>query len=267
MRAFVSHFIGFCLMVLGLAAAPTPTSFQLKLTGSPVFGTGKTVVVRDAALFIDSTNFDGKSGMVRLQKAMTAIYLVISTREIGSEFTGTFEKKAFLQRNVTPLPKLPDLSAPDDFVIIIGFNDAFDPKIRRVSMLLEDLWPQTVPGAAAASPAVETYGTRVESIHLHTVDAAVRTPSSPGKAFGNNAPFFRSGLVVHAFNPRGREAHFQSQRDRPPFADAPVVLRREDDRWTAEVALTAKELSIHGRVPVRLREPVSRTINEYAGRK
>src|SRR5688572_3062705 len=120
------------LCTTSLFAADPPT-IHLTLAGSPAFGSGAQAPVADAALFVDSTNFDGKSGMVRLQKGLTAVRLVVSSRSFGCETTGTFEKKPFLQRNVTPLPELPHLMEPSDYVVAIATIDVFDPRRQSTS--------------------------------------------------------------------------------------------------------------------------------------
>lgn len=246
------------------------TTLHLKLAGSAGFGAGADVPVGDAVLFLDSTNFDGKSGVVRLQKGMTVAWLVITSRAISGTTEGTFEKKSFLQRNVTPLPKLPALTAPEDYTVVIGVSDIFDPRRQATSTLQQAMARQPITKLTSMAPwisAVEIPSVIIETIHLHVVDAVVHAPSLPGKFLSNHAPAFRSGGTVIAYGPGVSELHLQCFQKRAPFDSAPVVLRREGKDWTATLDLKSKEIAIRGTVPVRLMPPVARTINEYADRK
>lgn len=257
------------LSVSTVIAEDAGTTLHLKLAGSAGFGAGADVPVGDAVLFLDSTNFDGKSGFVRLQKGMTAAWLVISSREIRGETTGAFEKKPFLQHNVTPMPKLPELSVPEDYVVLIGVLDVYDPRRQETSTLQQAMAGQPITKLTSMAPWVSSVSIPsviVDSIQFHIVDAVAHTPSAPGKEYSNHAPAFRNGGTVIVYGPDQRSLHLQCKREQPPFDPAPVVLRREGDHWTATLDLKSKEITLRGSVPVRLIPPVARTINEYAGK-
>ncbi len=251
------------------AAEPT---IQLTLAGSPNFGAGSTVPVADAALFVDSTNFDGKSGMVRLQKGLTAVYLVVSSRAAGCETSGTFEKKAFLQQNRTPSPKAPQLSDPSDYVLVIGTIDIFNPRKQSMSTFDQALAQTPITRLTSMAPWVrsaEVPSVVMSEIHMHRVAAAAHTPSMPNKAYTNNPSAFLMGgtVIEYAAGTSTGSLHLQETNDELPFTPSMVVLRREGNQWTAAVDIKAKEMRVAGTFPIRVCEPVSRVINEYEGKK
>ena len=242
---------------------------HLKLAGAGGFDRGADVPVKDAVLFLDSTNFDGKSGYVRLQKGMTVAYLVISSREISGETKGAFEKKPFLQGNVTPLPKLPELTAPDDYTVTIRTFDFYDPRKQTTSTLQQMVAGTPITKLTSMAPWVSSVGVPsvvVDSLHLHVVNMDASTPAQPGKIYDNGTQMFQSDRTVVVFGPDRRELHLQCRQTKLPIDPAPIVVRREGTGWFATIDLKSKEITVKGTCPVRLATPVERIINEYAGK-
>ena len=259
------------LSASSLSAADLPT-IQLTLGGSPTFGSGTQAPVADAALFVDSTNFDGKSGMVRLQKGLTAVRLVVSSRAIGCETTGAFEKTPFLRGNITPMPAMPQLSDPSDYVLVIGTIDIFNPRKQATSTFDQALAQTPITKLTSMAPWVrsaEVPSIVANEIHMHRVDAAARTPSMPNKIYTNHPSMFLMGgtILEYTAGTSAGALHLQETNDKPPFTPAMVILRREGDQWTATVDIRAKEMRVAGSFPIRVCEPVSRVINEYEGKK
>jgi hypothetical protein len=259
---------------LALAAAataqlPQDRPLHLKLAGAGRFDTGAEVPVADAVLFLDSTNFDGKSGFVRLQKGMTVAYLVISSRAISGETAGVFEKKPFLQANLTPLPKLPALAAPDDYTVTIRTFDFYDPRKQATSTLQQAMAGTPITKLTSMAPWISSVvvpSVVVDSLHLHIVNFNASTPSRPGKIHDNGTQMFMPDRTAIVHGAGVGELHLQCRQTELPIDPAPVVLRRESKGWIATLDLKSKEISIRGTFPVRLATPVERTINEYAGK-
>jgi len=252
-----------------VAGNPGSSALHLKLAGADGFDRGTDVPVADAVLFLDSTNFDGKSGFVRLQKGMTVAYLVISSREISGETKGAFEKKPFLQANLTPLPKLPELTAPGDYTVTIRTFDFYDPRKQSTSTLQQAVAGTPITKLTSMAPWVSSVpvpAVVVDSLHLHVVNMDASTPAQPGKIHDNGAQLFVPDRTVIAFVSEARELHLQCKQTRLPIDPAPVVLRREGSGWTVSIDFKAKGMVVRGAFPVRLATPVDRTINEYAGK-
>jgi len=270
-------FAGRLTLLLALAGGtgPLPAAeiatgrLHLKLTGAAGFGTGAEMPVKDAVLFLDSTNFDGKSGFVRLQKGMTVAYLVISSRKISGATKGTFEKKAFLQTNLTPLPELPELAAPDDYVVVIGTFDFYDPRKQATSTLQQAMAGTPITKLTSMAPWVSSVSVPsvvVDSIHLHLSNCSARISAQPEKIYHNGSQFFMPDRTVVALGPEMRALHLQCRQREPPINPAPIVLQRHGAGWIATLDLKSKEITVQGTVPVRPVPPVERTINEYAGK-
>lgn len=252
-----------------IAERPDSPVLHLKLAGAGAFDRGVDVPVKDAVLFLDSTNFDGKSGFVRLQKGMTVAHLVVSSREISGETKGTFEKKPFLQANLTPLPKLPELTAPSDYTVTIRTFDFYDPRKQSTSTLQQAVAGTPITKLTSMAPWVSSVGVPsvvVDSLHLHVVNMDASTPAQPKKIYDNGTQLFMPDRTVIAFVPGARELHLQCKQTRLPIDLAPVVLRREGSGWIASIDYKIKDIVVRGTFPVRLATPVDRTINEYAGK-
>ncbi len=252
-----------------VAGTPESPSLHVRLAGAGGFDHGTDVPVKDAVLFLDSTNFDGKSGFVRLQKGMTVAYLVISSREISGETRGTFEKKPFLQANLTPLPKLPELIAPSDYTVTIRIFDFYDPRKQSTSTLQQAVAGQPITKLTSMAPWLSSVGVPsvvVDSLHLHVVNMDASTPAQPNKIYDNGTQLFMPDRTAIAFASRARELHLQCKQSRLPIDPAPIVLRREGSGWTASIDYKIKDIVVRGTFPVRLATPVERTINEYAGK-
>jgi hypothetical protein len=253
-----------------VAGNPGSSALHLKLAGAGEFDRGTDVPVKDAVLFLDSTNFDGKSGFVRLQKGMTVAYLVISSREISGETKGTFEKKPFLQANLTPLPKLPELIAPSDYTVTIRTFDFYDPRKQSTSTLQQAVAGTPITKLTSMAPWVSSLPAKsvaVDSLHLHVVNMDASTPAQPKKIYDNGTQLFMPDRTAIVDSPGSRELHLQCKQTRLPIDPAPVVLRREGSGWIASIDYKSKEIVVRGTFPVRLATPVERTINEYAGKK
>ncbi|HVT44302.1 MAG TPA: hypothetical protein VMT00_07920 [Thermoanaerobaculia bacterium] len=257
-------------VVWSSVAFAAPSSVHMKLAGSPTFGEGADIPVADAALFIDTTNFDGKSGFVRLQKGLTVVHLVLSSREFGCEATGEFEKKAFLQRNVVPHPRLPELSSERDYLIAVEAIDSFNPRKQSISTLLQALTATPITKLTSMAPwvgSVAVPSATPDSIHLHMARAEAITAADKGKVYTSTSLHFSNGGTVIAISPEHTALHLQTKRDRPPFDAAPVVLERHGESWAATIDIRSKEITVRGTLPIRMCAPVNRTIDEYAGGK
>ena len=267
MRAFVCALVVCCSSI---AFAAEPQTVKLRLKGSAAFGAGKDVAVESAVLFVDTTRFDGKSGMVRLQKGLTVVYLVLSSREVGCVPSGEFDKKAFLQRNVIPVPTLPELTDEGDYVIGIEAIEAFDPKKTSTSTLLQAITATPITKLTSMAPwvgPVSVPSAVVDSIHLHIARAEAITHADNEKVFASASRFFSRAGTVILLSPGHTELHHQTNRKEPPFDQAQVVLHRDGDSWNATLGIESREMSLQGTVPLLLCEPVERTIDEYADRK
>lgn len=242
---------------------------HLRLAGAGGFDRGTEVPVKDAVLFLDSTNFDGKSGFVRLQKGMTVAYLVISSREISGETKGAFEKKSFLQANLTPVPKLPGLTASDDYTVTLRTFDFYDPRKQSRSTLQQAVAGTPITKLTSMAPWVSSLPAKsvaVDSLHLHVVNMDANTPAQPKKIYDNGTQLFMPDRTAIVDSPETRELHLQCRQTRLPFDPAPVMLRREGSGWIATIDYKIKEIVVRGTFPVRVATPVERTINEYAGK-
>lgn len=266
MRAIVFAIVVCCSSI---AFAAEPQTVKLRLKGSAEFGAGLGVVVQNAVLFVDTTRFDGKSGMVRLQKGLTVIHLVLSSREAGCVPSGEFDKKAFLQRNVIPIPTLPDLTAKGDYVIAVEALESFDPKKTSTSTLLQAITSTPITKLTSMAPwvgPVSVPSVVVDSIHLHVARAEAITHADKEKIFASASRFFSRAGTVISIAPGHTALHHQTNRSEPPFDQAQVVLQRDGDSWNATLDIESKEMSLQGTVPVLLCEPVDRTINEYGSK-
>ena len=262
-----------------LAQTPPPGTseggapLRLRLAGSPVYGSGAEAKATTAVLFLDTTSIDGKSGLVRLHKGLTVAHLVVSSREMTCERVGEFDKKAFLQRNLIPLPKLPDLSTADDYVVTIGVLGGFDPREHKTSILygaltglnapIEDLLALVFAGRSTVAPPPS--GTRGLSIHLHTTTATVHTVSRHDKPYVMNAPAPRTSAAAFAISDGA--VHILPPQERPPFDPAAVMLSGDGEAMSATFDIRWKDMDLIGHVPVRLCTPVERTIDEYPNKK
>lgn len=267
MRTIVFAIVACCSSI---AFAAEPQTVKLRLKGSAAFGAVTDVAVQNAVLFVDTTRFDGKSGMVRLQKGLTVVHLVLSSREAGCVPSGEFDKKAFLQHNVIPVPALPELPDDGDYVIGIEAIESFDPKKTSTSTLLQAITATPITKLTSMAPwvgPVSVPSVVVDSIHLHVARAEAITHADREKIFASASRFFSRAGTVISISPGHTALHHQTNRDEPPFDQAQVVLQRDGDSWNATLGIESKEMSVQGTVRVRLCEPVDRTIDEYGSRK
>ena len=100
-----------------LVKSQTGNQVKLQINGSQAYATENVAPLKSALLMLDTINFDGKSGLVRLQKGQTTMYLVLSNLDVPCDMKDVYDRKRFLQGNAPRLlPNLPTTAKDEDFV-------------------------------------------------------------------------------------------------------------------------------------------------------
>jgi hypothetical protein len=238
---------------------------KLHVPGSQEYGSPKDAPAPAAVLLLDSISFDGKSGMVKLPKGMTTMYLVVSNQPVTCEMHDTYDKKTFLRGNQPGLsPKLPLPKGEQDYVAVFMYQHFYNPRKVAQPPLAEALAGRFVakdfsilmggkvrfsgaekpPAEQGAVDQIEFSAAVVELLHTKFGDK----PPSTRQDFGK-------GDWVYEFGAPGSILHLNVTRDRPPFDRSILSLQRKDDTWMAEFDLAEKAYSLQGRLPVQMCAP------------
>ncbi len=253
---------------LGQAEIPGPSgpSVRLSVTGSKAYATAVDVPVKPALLFTDTVNFYGKSGVVKLAKGQTTLYLVLSNMEAKCETVDTYDRKAFLQMNAPSLvPKLPKPVADEDFVALFLVQLNFDPRKVQHPPLMGALdghlyWKdleQVIPGAWHPKP--KDFGAELTPPESIRFVGGIFTMEHPSSGDRKSRVYHKDyhtgtwayGVCLNEQETLAKPSLFLDITRKDMLCErAMVTLTRTAAGFVAGIDVPAKGFTINGNVPI-----------------
>jgi hypothetical protein len=234
---------------------------RLQIAASPAYANGKEVPIKSALLMTDTVNFYGKSGMVKLAKGLTTMYVVLSTEEIPCEMNDVYDRQRVLRANKPRLsPKLPKVEKDEDFTAMFFFQQGFDhrkvsnpPLIGAINgeLRLQD-FKFIIPGGWHRQPKEEgAISVAPAEIHFTGGFFELMHPSSSAKGYQIERDYLRGSWAYEMTGP-AHALYFDIRKHDPPFDPSMLTLVKLESGWGARFDLSGSGFKITTDVPIRV---------------
>ena len=270
--------VSLSIVLAGIAAgqvqkAAPMAEARIHIQKSTAYAHETDVPLKSALLMLDSINFDGKSGFVRLQKGQTTLYIVLSNLEIGCAMQDTYDRKMFLQGSKPRLsPKLPQVQKDEDFVALMLYQQHYDPRKVEAPPLASfitgqphmlDFYGLTPLGWNPNRKEMEKLLSEYASEHVNSIPEAVHFTGllfdlahiSAGEKGYRLAGRFDRGSWAWVLSSAKHDFYLDITKHDPPLDPGMLTLVHEGDGWTAEFNMVGPGFKFSGHVPLDMCQP------------